>query len=594
VDLGGFAADQDLMATAFELGPGLGGERVGLGFQAVGEPLVMEARAVERGLERVAVDQQVEQHLNHLGGDPRAAAAAEGVGLAPLPGDHRRHRGEHPLSRRHGVGLPLHQPEEVGLARRGGEVVHLVVEEEPGARHPEAAAEELVEGGGEGDQVAVAVDDREVGGVGAAGGGRVRARPGFHVGRRGGVVEVDLRRPPRDPGGRQELLGGRLGGRRIAEQEAVGEGAPEDLGQQMVAVGAEARQLGPAQLFEHADGLAEDDAAGRREGHRRDLPAEGVEEERLAPLGTVGRQVGGGEHPAVRARNRLDRRRDRAGGDPFRPLRGIAVERRREVGEAQQAADRRRGAAGVPDARRLREAEQELAGLLPVQQVVEMAADRETVGRELPGRRHHPRPGEAPIALLQGVKAGRRAGNSGGQRPHQRGAGDRLALSVQIHVAPGPGRPDLAEVEGREVAPHPHHGEAAAAEVAGLGIDHRQRQRGGHRRVHGVPAVAQGRQPGLDRQGIGRRHRPARARGRRRGRGPAGRRQEQREEERREQELLHASFSMRAFHANTLAQDSRSQGRGLGREAWLALPSRSTSPRAASTRSRSSVSPLSR
>ena len=135
---------------------GLGREGVGLGLQPVGEPLVVEARAVEGGLQGVAVHEQVEQHLDDVGGDARAAAAAQGVGLVPLPGDHRRHRGEHPLAGRHGVGLPLDQPEEVGLARGGGEVVHLVVEEEARAGHPEPAAEEVVEGGGEGHQVAVA------------------------------------------------------------------------------------------------------------------------------------------------------------------------------------------------------------------------------------------------------------------------------------------------------------------------------------------------------------------------------------------------------------------------------------------------------
>ena len=47
--------DEDVVAAALELGPGLGGEGVGLRLQAVGEPLVVEARTVERGLERVAV-----------------------------------------------------------------------------------------------------------------------------------------------------------------------------------------------------------------------------------------------------------------------------------------------------------------------------------------------------------------------------------------------------------------------------------------------------------------------------------------------------------------------------------------------------------
>jgi hypothetical protein len=64
-----------------------------------------------------------------------------------------------------GVRLALHQPELVRHPRLGGEVVHLVVEQEPGAGHGDQVAVERVDGGGHGHRVAAAVDDRVVGGV---------------------------------------------------------------------------------------------------------------------------------------------------------------------------------------------------------------------------------------------------------------------------------------------------------------------------------------------------------------------------------------------------------------------------------------------
>src|SRR5436853_591390 len=68
VDLGGRGAGLDRVATALELGPRFRGEGVGLGLDPVGQPLVVEPRAVEGGLQGVA---------------PLPGTAAAAAGAAP-------------------------------------------------------------------------------------------------------------------------------------------------------------------------------------------------------------------------------------------------------------------------------------------------------------------------------------------------------------------------------------------------------------------------------------------------------------------------------------------------------------------------------
>ena len=97
-----------------------------------------------------------------------------------LDDDGGRHGGERALAGGDGVGCALDEAELVGHAGRGGEVVHLVVEQEAERAGGDAGAEEVVERVGVGDGVAFGVDDGEVGGlgglgadgVGAGGGGR--------------------------------------------------------------------------------------------------------------------------------------------------------------------------------------------------------------------------------------------------------------------------------------------------------------------------------------------------------------------------------------------------------------------------------------
>ena len=74
----------------------------------------------------------------------------------------RAHARERPLARLNGVGLGAHQAEEVWHPRLRREVVHVVVEQDAGARHDDLAAKARIERGGARHPVALGVRGREV------------------------------------------------------------------------------------------------------------------------------------------------------------------------------------------------------------------------------------------------------------------------------------------------------------------------------------------------------------------------------------------------------------------------------------------------
>src|SRR5439155_23305683 len=98
-----------------------------------------------------------------------AHAVGELAALVPVVScgeDGGGHGGERALAGGDGVGGALDEAEHVGDADLGGEIVHLVVQEEAEAIDGDAVAVAAVEGSGAGDGVAVLVDDGEVGGLG--------------------------------------------------------------------------------------------------------------------------------------------------------------------------------------------------------------------------------------------------------------------------------------------------------------------------------------------------------------------------------------------------------------------------------------------
>ena len=75
--------------------------------------------------------------------------------LAVLDDDGRRHRTQRRLARRNRVLLALHEAEHVGRADLGGEIVHLIVEQNAGVAGDHSGAEPVVERVGDRDRVAV-------------------------------------------------------------------------------------------------------------------------------------------------------------------------------------------------------------------------------------------------------------------------------------------------------------------------------------------------------------------------------------------------------------------------------------------------------
>ncbi len=133
-----------------------------------GQPLLVEARRVDRLLHGHVVVDDVDDRVQHRGDDPAAARRADDHHRpAVLADDGRAHRAERPLARRDRVGLALDQAVDVRHAELGGEVVHLVVEQDAGSGGGDLGAEPVVERVGDRDRVALGVDDRVVGRVAA-------------------------------------------------------------------------------------------------------------------------------------------------------------------------------------------------------------------------------------------------------------------------------------------------------------------------------------------------------------------------------------------------------------------------------------------
>ena len=94
--------------------------------------------------------------------DPPGEPATSSTRAVAVEHDRRRHRGQHALAGFDRIRIGADDAVEIGRARLGAEVVHLVVEQEPRARDDDAAAEIGVERVGVGDGVAPAIDDREM------------------------------------------------------------------------------------------------------------------------------------------------------------------------------------------------------------------------------------------------------------------------------------------------------------------------------------------------------------------------------------------------------------------------------------------------
>ena len=267
----------------------------------------MDARRVDSLLRRHAVVDDVERGLQRDADDARTARRTEHhEGLAVLGHQRRRHRRQRLLLRRNGVGSPLHEAVEILHALLDGEIVHLVVEEEPRSRRNDHGAEAAVDRVGRRYRIAILIDDRIVRRLGRF----VRRLARLYLGR--GRRRVGDLFPDR----RSVFLGEQtveriLDERRIAQERvAIHEGMPHGFGHHMHR--RRRVKAHPLQVitFKRIENLAHRRAARTRWRRGMKDVAAIVAGDRLALAHRVGSEISRRQQTAVQLRGRLDRPRN--------------------------------------------------------------------------------------------------------------------------------------------------------------------------------------------------------------------------------------------------------------------------------------------
>src|SRR5208282_51451 len=142
---------------------------------SIGEPLMMKPGRVDGFLNVKREIDNADEDVGNGSYDGGAAGRAENEEeLAVFEHDGRRHGGERALARADGVGGALNESVGVRDALLGGEVVHLVVEQETQTFCGDAGAEGIVERSGYGNGVAFSIDYGIVRGVLGLANGLVR------------------------------------------------------------------------------------------------------------------------------------------------------------------------------------------------------------------------------------------------------------------------------------------------------------------------------------------------------------------------------------------------------------------------------------
>jgi len=169
---------------------------------------------------------------------------------------------------------------------------------------------------------------------------------------------------------------------------------------------------------------------------------------------------------------------------------GEALQRVGEVGLHEQVALAQRRVVLEKHLARRRETTEVVLGLGKA--AGEELVDDEALARQPDRRRNDVLEILAAVLLQRQQQARRRARHAGSRGADLRLVGVDAAVGFEVHVGVRCLRRLLAEVDRRRAAVgHADHEEAAAAEVAGLRVRHRQRERGRDRRVDGVAAVLQ-------------------------------------------------------------------------------------------------------
>ena len=126
----------------------------------------MKSRCGDRLLSSHVKDRMVENVLQRRGDDSWPSGCAAGVrGFAVVDEDGRCHAAEWSLARSDGVGCTLNQAECIRLAGVGGEVVHLIVEQDAEFRDDHETAKRQVDGFRTRDGIASYIDHRKMAGA---------------------------------------------------------------------------------------------------------------------------------------------------------------------------------------------------------------------------------------------------------------------------------------------------------------------------------------------------------------------------------------------------------------------------------------------
>ena len=369
---------------------------------------MMEARRVHGLLDVHPEVDHVQDHLHHRRRNPRAARGADGHEQLAVPDDdRRRHRRERPLARLNRVRLALHEPEHVGRSRLRGEVVHLVVDEESKSRHGDAVAVAAVQRVGDGDCVAVGVDDGVMRRFRLFGAGGSTRADGIARRRARGI---DRRAQLREIRAIEQTRNRHLHEIGIADVlVAIGVSAPHRFGRVVNRRRGSGAALLVSRAFEDAEHLEQREAAGARRRRRDDRVVAVLAFERRALDRPVAFEIRQRDDAAVR-RHLLGKPPRRValveflravGRDPF--------QRARQFGLSERLADVEERAVLLEDALRLGRCREALRSL---ERFGERVGNGKSLRRQLDGRRDQLGPLPPSVLGQRELEAAHRAGNA--------------------------------------------------------------------------------------------------------------------------------------------------------------------------------------